>query len=230
MRVQVFQHVPFEGPGAIGPWLAARGARVETTRFFADPRIPPLEACDWLLVLGGPMSVNDEATLPWLREEKRAIAAAIAAGRTVLGVCLGAQLIASALGAKVGPSREREIGWFEVERVAGPEEHPLAAALPPRAEVFHWHGETFELPAGAVHLARSAGCEAQAFALGRRVLALQFHVETTPEGARALVEQCPDDLRRGRFVQSAAEMLGDPARFERAHALLGRLLDALAAA
>jgi len=230
VRVQVFQHVPFEGLGAIEPWLAARDARIETTRLFAGARIPPPEAWDWLVVMGGPMSVNDEAGLPWLREEKRAIAAAIDAGKTVLGVCLGAQLIANALGAKVGPSREREIGWFEVARVADPAAHPLAAALPPRAEVFHWHGESFDLPVGALHLARSEGCEAQAFAFGPRVLGLQFHVETTAAGARALVEQCPEDLRPGRFVQSAAQMLGDPARFERANALLARLLETLAAA
>src|SRR5262245_27123716 len=102
MRVRVFQHVPFEGLGAIEPWLRARGARIETTRFVApDPAPPPPDAYEWLVVMGGPMSANDAAALPWLRDEKRAIAAAIDAGRRVLGVCLGAQLIASALGAAV---------------------------------------------------------------------------------------------------------------------------------
>lgn len=228
MRVRVFQHVPFEGLGAIEPWLAARGASIETTRLFDGARIPPPQDYDWLVVMGGPMSVHDEAALPWLREEKRAVADAIGAGKTVLGVCLGAQLIASALGAPVVRGREREIGWHEIERVAAPSEHPLASALPPRAEVFHWHGETFALPPGAVHLARSEGCETQAFAIGPRVVGLQFHVETTPEGAAALVRHCPEDLAPGRFVQSQGAMLADAARFERAHAVLHRLLEALA--
>jgi GMP synthase-like glutamine amidotransferase len=228
MRVHVFQHVPFEGLGAIEPWLAARNAKVTWTRFFADPRIPAPDAYDWLIAMGGPMSVNDELTLPWLQGEKRAIAAAIDAGKTVLGVCLGAQLIASALGAAVTPNREREIGWFEIERVADPATHPLARALPPRTEVFHWHGETFALPASAVHLARSEACDAQAFAIGGRVVGLQFHLETTPESAAALVRHCPEDLRAGRWVQSGDAMLGDPARFARLHGVLVALLDALA--
>jgi GMP synthase-like glutamine amidotransferase len=227
VRVHVFQHVPFEGLGAIEPWLRAHGAAIATTRFFAGDPIPPPDRYDWLVAMGGPMSVNDEVALPWLRDEKRAIAAAIDAGKTVLGVCLGAQLVASACGAKVVPNREREVGWLEVERVDGAAAHPLGRALPPRAEVFHWHGETFELPSGAVHLARNEGCEAQAFALGPRVLALQFHVETTPEGAAALAAHCPDDLSPGRFVQSRAALLGDAARFARAHAVLHPLLAAL---
>lgn len=228
MRVQVFQHVAFEGLGAIEPWLAARDAQIGWTRFFEDPRIPALDSYDWLIVMGGPMSVNDESALPWLRDEKRAIAAAIDAGKTVLGVCLGAQLIASALGAKVTPGREREIGWFPIERVADPAAHSIARAFPARAEVFHWHGETFELPPGALHLARSEACEMQAFALGPRVVALQFHLETTPDGVAALVHHCPEDLRAGRYVQSSDEMLRDTARFTRLHEILEALLDALA--
>jgi len=228
VRVHVFQHVPFEGLGAIEPWLAARDASITSTRFFADPRIPAPDAYDWLIVMGGPMSVNDEIALPWLRDEKRAIDAATGAGKTVLGVCLGAQLIASARGAQVTPNREREIGWFEIERVADPATNPIARALPSRAEVFHWHGETFALPRGAVHLARSEACEAQAFALGPRVVGLQFHLETTPESAAALVRHCPEDLAAGRHVQSSDEMLRDASRFTRLHAWLDALLDALA--
>jgi len=230
MRVQVFQHVPFEGLGAIEPWLLARGARIATTRFFANDPIPLPDTYDWLVVMGGPMSVNDETGLPWLRDEKRAVAAAIAADKTVLGVCLGAQLIASALGAKVRPNREREVGWFAVERAVAADAHALAAALPARAPVFHWHGETFELPPGAIHLARSEGCEAQAFALGPRVLGMQFHLDTTPAMIEALAAHCPDDLRPGRFVQSRVEMLCDATRFASAHALLAHWLDALASA
>lgn len=224
MRVHVFQHVPFEGLGAIEPWLAARNATITWTRFFADAQVPPPDAYDWLIAMGGPMSVNDEVALPWLRGEKRAIAAAIDAGKTVLGVCLGAQLIASACGAKVMPNREREIGWWPIERVAGADAHPIGRAFPKRAEVFHWHGETFELPRGAVHLARSEGCEAQAFALGERVVGMQFHLETTRESAAALVENCPEDLKPGRYVQSGDEISNDPGRFDALRRMLDELL------
>jgi GMP synthase-like glutamine amidotransferase len=229
MRVQVFQHVPFEGLGAIEPWLVARNASITSTRFFEDARTPAPGSYDWLIVMGGPMSVNDEVALPWLRDEKRAITAAIDAGKTVIGICLGAQLIASACGAAVSANREREIGWFEIERVADPAAHPIARTFPSRAEVFHWHGETFALPTGAVHLARSEACEAQAFALGPRVVGMQFHVETTAESAAALVQHCPEDLRADRYVQSSDEVLGNEARFARLHQFLEAMLDALAA-
>ena len=229
MRVHVFQHVPFEALGAIEPWLAARDAQITWTRFFADASIPAPDDYEWLIVMGGPMSVNDEAKLPWLRDEKRAIAAAIDAGKTVLGVCLGAQLIASACGAAVTPNREREIGWWPIERVAAADAHPIAHALPPRAEVFHWHGETFGLPADAVHLARSEACETQGFALGSRVVGMQFHLETTPASAAALVQNCSEDLKPGRYVQSGDEMLGDEGRFGALRGILGTLLETLAA-
>jgi GMP synthase-like glutamine amidotransferase len=224
MRVHCLQHVPFEGLGSLADWLAARGLHAATTRLYEGAAPPSADALDWLIVLGGPMSVHDEAQHRWLAPEKRLIAAAIESGKAVLGICLGAQLIASALGAAVRPSPEREIGWFPIERVGS----GAGWVLPRELEVFHWHGETFELPPGAVHLARSRGCENQAFGLGDRVLGLQFHLETTREAARALIEHCPGDLRPGRFVQDGAEMLRDPERFARIRAALDALLAPLA--
>jgi GMP synthase-like glutamine amidotransferase len=207
MNVHVLQHVPFEGLGSIAPWLEARGARITTTSFYADPSLPPLSELDLVIALGGPMSVNDEATLPWLRPEKQFIRDAIQCGVAVLGVCLGAQLIASALGARVSRNPVKEIGWFPIDIIQTESDVvPLPTGIP----VFHWHGETFELPAGAVHLARSAACEHQAFQLRGHVVALQFHLETTPENARALVHHCPEDLVPGPYVQSGAELLAVP--------------------
>lgn len=226
MRVQVLQHVPFEGLGSIGPWLERRGHTVTWTRLHQGEAFPEPGSFDLLIALGGPMSVNDEAELPWLAPEKRFLAETIAAGRAgVLGICLGAQLIAAARGAKVLPSREREIGWHPVTRVAVAADHPCAWLLPSRLEAFHWHGETFELPEGAVQLARSEACEQQAFAVGDRVIGLQFHLETTPASARALIEHCPADLAPARFVQAAAEMLRDPERFAVIEEAQERLLE-----
>ena len=223
MRVHYLQHVPFEGLGSIRPWLSARGAHVTSTRLYEDPRLPEVSELDWLIVMGGPMSANDDDRLPWLAPERALIAEAVATGKVVLGICLGAQLLARALGARVYPNGEPEIGWFPVE---APEAGGVSAeggaggaagagALELPVEAFHWHGETFDLPAGATHLARSAGCRHQAFRFGPRVLGLQFHLEMTPEGAHALIEACGEELREAPYVQPAVEMLRDPQRFVR---------------
>ena len=209
-------------------WLNARNAQLSATRFYEDARLPDIDAVDWLIIMGGPMSVNDETAHPWLAAEQRCIARAIAEGKVVLGVCLGAQLIAGAMGASVHPNKEREIGWLPIERVANPQQGGIADILPDQVEVFHWHGETFDLPEQAVKIARSAACENQAFSIGERVLGLQFHLEATPSSVAALIENCRGEMTPGRFVQSEEEMLRDRGRFERAHTIMASLLDHLA--
>lgn len=222
MRVHVLQHVPFEGPGRIGDWLEARGARVGWTRLFAGDPLPAPDGIDLLVAMGGPMSANDEATLPWLKDEKRLIREVIVRDLPVLGVCLGAQLIASALGARVYRSPVAEIGWFPVRGVATPD---WAFRFPPEFPAFHWHGETFDLPDGAVRLARSDACEHQAFQVKRHVIGLQFHLETTVEGVDALVEHCGDDLVEGSHIQTSDELKSAPAaRYAAMHALLDGVL------
>jgi GMP synthase-like glutamine amidotransferase len=157
--------------------------------------------------------------------EKRLLREAIADGVAVLGVCLGAQLIASALGARVYRSAAPEIGWFPIEAVPTP---AGTHHLPPACTVFHWHGETFDLPEGAVRLARSGPCENQAFQIARHVIALQFHLEVTPDGARALLEHCRDELVPGPYVQTEAELRAvPPARYRACHALMADALTAL---
>lgn len=221
MKLQVLQHVPFEGLGAMAPWFERRGAKLNVTRFFEAPTIEALDP-DVLVVLGGPMSVNDEQRYPWLVAEKQYVRQAIESGVRVLGVCLGAQLIASALGARVRPNATPEIGWLSVEGVA--DGSPFARGELYR--VFQWHGETFDLPRGARLLASSDACAHQAFALGSSVLALQFHLETTRDIAAALVEHCRAELVPGPFVQSEAELTrADDAAFAQMHALLERVLD-----
>ena len=222
LKAHWFQHVPFEGLGSIGEWLARKGARVSSTRFFERAVLPDPDDLELLIVMGGPMSVNEEDAYPWLKEEKKLIARAIHRGIAVLGICLGAQLIASALGAGVGRNEFSEIGWFAVESVDGG-----ATDLPHTLEVFHWHGETFDLPQGSRHLARSEACVNQAFAFADRVLALQFHLETTRASALALVESCRADLAPGRFVQAEAAVLGTPDQFRRINAVMRSVLDRL---
>ena len=226
-RVHWFQHVPFEGLGSIGPWLEKRGAQVSSTAFWKGEMPPSVENFDGLIVMGGPMSVHDEAAHPWLRAEKEAIRQAIAQGKVVLGICLGAQLIAEVLGGEVMRNPEREIGWFPIERTLDAAAHPLGAILPHQEPVFHWHGETFSIPAGATLLSRSTACAHQAFAMGDRVLGLQFHLETTAESAVAMVEHGAADLAPGAYVQTAAEITGSTAPYARINDAMARLLDSL---
>jgi GMP synthase-like glutamine amidotransferase len=218
----VLQHVPFEGIGSIQPWMDSRGIAVSTARLFKEPALPLPGDFDWLIVMGGPMSANEEAVHPWLRPEKRLISQAIEAGKTVLGICLGAQLIASALGARVFPNECREIGWFPVRRPAGPVTD-LARLFPDDIEVFHWHGETFELARGAVNFLESDVCENQAFSLGSRVLGLQFHLETTHSSAASLIENSRHEIAPSATIQTEQEMLARPERF----AAINRLMDSL---
>ncbi len=227
MRAHFFQHVPFEGLGSIGSWLESRGASVTDTRFFEEFALPPVNDVDLLIVMGGPMSVNDESVYPWLSDEKRFIKEAILRGKSVLGVCLGAQLIANAMGARVYPNAEKEIGWLPIHRVHNPRAGD-AFQFPKDSVVFHWHGETFDLPPGAIRLARSEACENQAFQLGRNAIGLQFHLETTPQSARDLVGECRHELVPAKFVQSEETILSAPAeRYTAINALMSAVLSFL---
>src|SRR5688572_8821838 len=147
MRAYVLQHVPFEPLGHIEQWLTRAGAHIATVELFASQPLPAVADVDLLIAMGGPMSVNDEREYPWLVAEKRLIRDAIEAGRPVLGVCLGSQLIASALGARVYPNHVKEIGWFPVTATHDGSQDVFR--FPPSLQVFHWHGETFDLPEGA---------------------------------------------------------------------------------
>ncbi len=228
MRVHFLKHVHYEGLGVIEPWLASRSAQTSVTEFYREPRLPEVGEFDWLIVMGGPMSVNDGDRHAWLGPERELIAEAIASEKVVLGICLGAQLIASALGAGVYRSQGPEAGWFEIERLdEGSEAHALSG-LPRHIEVFHWHEDTFDLPRGASRLARSSGCENQAFALGGRVLGLQFHLEVTPESVSALIKNSRLHSRHGKFVQPKGDMLTDARQFTAANHAMASVLGNLA--
>ena len=203
MKAHILQHVPFEGIGSMSSWLSVRDASVTYTRFYESAVLPEPKALDLVIIMGGPMSVNDEAALPWLKTEKQFIRDAVQRGVPVVGICLGAQLIASALGARVYPNREKEIGWFEIEATPGTND---VFRFPQKATVFHWHGETFDLPAGATRLAKSAACANQAFQIGARVIGLQFHMETTPESLDSIIIKCRQELVEGPYVQSESSM------------------------
>ena len=205
MRAHYLQHVPFEGLGSIEAWLRGKDYNITCTRLYMDEPLPELKGIDCLIVLGGPMSVNDEADFPWLAAEKQFISAAIESDMPVLGICLGAQLIACSRGAEVYRNASKEIGWFKLESVSSG--GAMVFKFPEEVLAFHWHGETFSLPEGAVQLASSRKCHNQAFQLGENVIALQFHLESTPESVRAIVDNCRNELVEGECIQKEEEIL-----------------------
>ncbi len=207
MRIHFLLHHPVETPGCISEWALSSHCTMTETRLYQASPLPKVSAFDWLVVMGGPMGACDDAKYPWLIKEKQLIERAIEKGKTVLGICLGAQLIANVLGAAVRPNKEKEIGWFPIELTDAGRSSPLMWFLPGRLNVFHWHGDTFELPSGAVHLASSEACRNQAFTYNERVIALQFHMEITSSGYDLMKRlEAPELNAGGRYVQSWAEM------------------------
>lgn len=203
MNIHYFQHVPFEGLGSIENWARKPDHKVTATRFYEDHKLPFIDICDMLIVMGGPMSVYDDDKYDWLAEEKRFIEKAIIRGKKVIGICLGAQLIAEVLGSRVYKNKEKEIGWMPLQLTPEGKKANVFSDFVEGQTVFHWHGDTFDLPNGAVQLARTEACEQQAFLYDNHVLGLQFHLETTEESVVEMIENCKDDLAQGgKYVQS----------------------------
>jgi GMP synthase-like glutamine amidotransferase len=223
-RAVCLQHVPFEGLGVFARLLEQRGYRVES-RLVPTEGLPK-DAGDFLLVMGGPMSVNDPDA--WIKEEVDFIKRAVQTGMPVLGVCLGAQLVAKALGARVGPGRGLEIGMTKLRVTAEGQSDPWIGSLPESFEVFEWHGEVFELPTGAVPLASSELCPFQAFRFGSKAYGLLFHLEIERSGIDALCRECPEDVRRAGMSPAGLLREADP-HLLRLHEWADRLIAYLTA-
>ncbi|MBX6423662.1 type 1 glutamine amidotransferase [Thermosulfurimonas sp. F29] len=224
MKGLYLQHVPFETPRAILDWADERGHELRGIHLFAGDPLPR-EFPELVVVMGGPMSVHDEDRYPWLPEEKGYLREALAAGSRILGICLGAQLLAEILGAEVVKNRHKEIGWFPVHLTDEALKHSLFEGLPREFPAFHWHGETFGLPEGAMHVAYSEACRNQAFLYRDQALALQFHLEMTPEGAEDLLRHSAEDLVPGPYVQSPEEIRGRDSLYRTTREILFTLLD-----
>ena len=230
MRIRALLHMEHEGLGLIRAWIAERGHVLEATRVWEGGSLGDPASFDLLIVMGGAMNVDEEEAYPWLSAEKALIARAIASGVPVLGICLGAQLIARVLGAPVAPMGLKEIGWFPVHAEAASE--GLFPSLAPGASfgVAHWHGDAFSLPDGCDRLFSSAGCREQGFVLrGRPVVGLQFHLELDGETLRAFIDHGKEELAEGGdWIQRPSDMLALRAsQGPFARRMLEGLLDAL---
>ncbi|NPA58749.1 MAG: type 1 glutamine amidotransferase [Aquificae bacterium] len=230
MRIHYIQHVYFETPANIYRWAEERNHSITGTRLFLGEKLPQTDSFDMLVVMGGPMGVYDDDKFSWLKEEKKYIEKAIKENKKVLGICLGAQLIADVLGGKVYKNREKEIGWFPVNLTEEGKRSGIFSVLPESFVPFHWHGDTFEIPAGAVHTASSEACTNQAFEYnGGKVIGLQFHLETDLPSAQALIENSVQELMEdGRYIQKPEEILSETENFRRIMELLYRFMDRFA--
>lgn len=205
MRAHCLQHESFEGLAALEPWFLAKEFVITYTKFFESADFPSVKDIDFLIIMGGGMSVNDEAAFPWLVKEKAFVREFIHTGKPVVGICLGSQIIAAALGARVYRNNVKEIGWFPITKVKGGN-FAIFADMPQELTVFHWHGETFDLPDGAVHIAESSVCKHQIFQYGEKTIAFQCHFETTPESLAGISSECASELIDAPFIQSAEKM------------------------
>jgi len=205
MRIHYIQHAPFEEIGYVQQWMIENNVEVSATKIWESATFPSLEDFDGLVVMGGPMGVYEDDLYEWLAAEKTFIKYAIGAGKKVMGICLGSQLIASVLGANVYPNNDKEIGWFDVSVKPGLDIW-LGKDMETAFTTFHWHGDTFDLPEGSVNHISSAACQNQLFTYGENVVAIQFHPEATSETVASMIENCAEDLNPNKFVQSADEI------------------------
>lgn len=206
--VRIFRHIDCEGPGYLAAYLERRRVPYELVRIDQGEAVPArIDDVSGLVFMGGSMSVNDD--LPWIDDELALIRHATAQQLPILGHCLGGQLIAKALGGVVSRNAVKEIGWLPVAALEAPAATDWLSGLPPRFEVFHWHGETFSIPARAQRILRSAFCANQGFVMDN-ILALQFHLEMTPELVRQWTEAYSPELAvPSASVQDAAQVARD---------------------
>ncbi|WNS43137.1 type 1 glutamine amidotransferase [Paenibacillus sp. MMS20-IR301] len=227
MRIHCLQHVPFEAPEEISVWAGNKGHTVTTTLLYESQSLPALEDFDMLVIMGGPMGVYDEASIPWLKREKIFIHDAITTGKLTLGICLGAQLIAEQIGGEVYRNKWKEIGWFPVKLTEEAKGSALFKGFPEQFVPFHWHGDTFSLPAGAKRIAFSLGCANQCFEFRDTVAGLQFHLEVNEQSIQRIMEHCGEEIEPGEYIQSAAEMAGQPEKVRASNGILFTLLEAM---
>lgn len=227
LNVSCLMHVPFEEPGFINDWISRKKHDLSITRLFKNEVLPERSEIDMLIIMGGPMNVYDFHIHAWMQEEIEWVSSYIDMGKPVIGICLGAQIIAASMGVQVYPGENKEIGWHNLQFLPALGDFKIWDDLPPARKVFHWHGDTFPIPEGAVRIAGSQAYPNQGFIFDQKVLALQFHLEITPEGITDLVKNCREELVPGPFIQAEEEILAETRYFRSNKELMFDLLDYL---
>ena len=223
MKIAVLQHAAFEGPGEIAAWAGQHGHAVKIHHLYQGDPLPARNYFDLLVVMGGEMNIYQYRDWPWLKPEREFIESALASGKRIIGICLGAQLIADALGARVFQNPHHELGWLPITWTA--EARAAFPSLPATGSVLHWHGDTFNLPPGATRLATSEGCPEQGFLIKDKCLALQFHMEVDP-GLVGEYVAGQGTWPTGHYVQTPKQIIGEAASHcDRNHELLHGMLD-----
>lgn len=208
MKIHYIQHVNFETPGAILEWTINKGVSVSHTFSFNNDPFPSLSDIDGLVIMGGPMNIYEENKYSWLKKEKHFIKKALQSKKKIFGICLGAQLLADVLGAKVYKNSETEIGISPVYLTKEIQNHSLFQNIPSSFIALHWHGDTFAIPKGAIRIAKNEVTPNQGFLYNNKVLALQFHIEANENSLSNLLKNSQEDLKKaGHFIQSKETIL-----------------------
>jgi len=229
MHIHYLKHVSFEGLGSMETMFVQRGCKLSRTCMYEDQSFPSIHEIDALVVMGGPMSVVDDHQYPWLTLEKEFIESVVKLDIPVIGVCLGAQLIANVLGAAVVKNAHEEIGWFPVNRIDGQTDDMMDARLeklPVSFDALHWHGDTFDIPEGASNFISSAACAHQGFTYGNSILALQCHLEMLPSTVEAIYQECGSPEKTGTYIHGLSDMLAPTDKYQHASSILENLLEA----
>jgi GMP synthase-like glutamine amidotransferase len=207
MRIHSLIHAEFEGLGTIHEWIETNRHDLSVTRLFENDPFPSMDKFDSLIIMGGPMSVNEEDIHPWIKPEKEFISTAISSKKKVIGICFGAQIIARSLGAEVKINQVKERGWFPINKIFTFDEYFPDFDQFSGQTVFHWHGETFDIPQGSARLFESAGCKNQGFIYNNQVMGLQFHLEMNEKSLNKMFNYLGTDYGSGKFIQSKEEIL-----------------------
>lgn len=226
-RIHCLIHVPFEGIGHIESWAKKHKHHLSYTYLYEETSFPDNDDFDMLIIMGGPMNIYEEEIYPWLVPEKKFIREAIESEKIVIGFCLGSQLIADVLEAKVTSNKDKEIGWFPIMLTDEAKNTLIFQNQDLNFSVFHWHGDTFSLPKNSIKLASSEGCNNQAFLYNDKVLGLQFHLEVTAESLDEMIKNGETELQDGKYIQSAQKIKDNAHFISQCNNLLENILDQL---
>lgn len=224
-HIHVLQHVAFETPAYIGEWAQKNNHTITYTHLYRNEKLPNVDAFDILVVMGGPMSVNDTDKHNWLDYETNFLKDCIESGKAIIGICLGAQLLAKVLGSKIYQGKHIKIGWFPVMFDKRNLHMVFKTILPDYITPFHWHGETFDTPPEAIGFASSPATPNQAFIYRDRVIGLQFHLEATQTSVAAMIEEMGHEITESKYTEPPANILNDKKHYPANNKLMENIME-----